>query len=78
LISPEGKRKSKSKKRKKHKNTSYQRKEKYAKLNPPLPLGNDEAGDAFMRKIPRRYEGQVKFSVKKSEEGYASRLRKEE
>jgi len=48
-------------KKKKHKNTSHQRQEKYAKLNPPFPLGNDEAGDAFMRKIPRRYEGQMKF-----------------
>jgi len=67
-MSPEGERNlnSKKKKKKKHKNMSYQsmsyqRQEKGAKLNPPLPLGNDEAGDAFMRKIPRRYEGQVKF-----------------
>jgi len=43
-----------------------------------MPLGDDEAGDAFMRKIPRRYEGQVKFEAKKSREGYASRLRKRE
>jgi len=59
-MSPEGRRKSKSGERKKHKNTSYQRQEKYAKSNPPSPLGNDEADDAFIRKIPRRYEGQVK------------------
>jgi len=60
FLSSEGKRNSKSKK-KKHKNTSYQRQEKYAKLNLPLPLGNDEVGDVFMRKIPRRYEGRMKF-----------------
>ena len=39
---------------------SYQRQEKYAKFNPPLPLGNDKAGVAFMGKIPRGYEGRVK------------------
>jgi len=40
--------------------------------------GDDVAGDAFMRKIPHRYEGQEKFDAKRSREGYASRLRREE
>jgi len=30
-------------------------------LNPPLLLGDNEAGDASMRKIPHRYEGQASF-----------------
>jgi len=60
LIISEEKKNSRSKEEK-HKNTSYQRQEKDAKLNPPLPLGNDEAGNAFMRKIPRRNKGQVEF-----------------
>jgi len=43
-----------------------------------MSLGDDEASDAFMRYIPRRYEGQEKFEAKRSREGYASRLRREE
>ena len=50
----------------------------YAGLNPPLPLGNDEAGYAFVSEIPRRYKDQISFLVKRHRERYASRLRKGE
>jgi len=53
-------------------------KKEYARLNPPPPLGNDEAGDAFVSEIPRRYKDQISFLVKRPRERYASRLRKGE